>query len=287
MKPYRFTWSCLVTLVFLLSACGEKTDIANAAKPVVVATVNGEPITQGDVDFMLERMLSNQAMVQVDEVLRKKVLDSLIASKAMKLQVQSAMAPEELAQVSQSVKSYEEELFVKEYLAKNVTPEPVSLEMVQAYYDSHQQEFGAETVRDFQLLVLRDVQDEKKRDPLLAAVPPIKAMEDWRQKAKELTQKYGLQFQEGRNKSGLLDKNLEQAINKLSQGETSDVLYLDDEIYVARVTQLTQTAPKPLAEVSADIRKKLAAQQLRAAVKKASEDVLTKVEVKVMEGNSK
>ena len=287
MRPYRFIWPCVIALVFALSACGEKADVADTPKPVVLATVNGESITQADVDFMLERMLSNQAMVQVDEVLRKKVLDSLIASRAMKLQVQSAMAPEELAQVAQSVKSYEEELFVKEYLAKNVTPEPVSLEMVQAYYDSHQQEFGAEAIRDFQLLVLRDAKDEKKRDSLLAAASSIKSMADWRQKSKELTQKYGLQFQEGRNKSGLLDKSLEQAINKLGQGETSDVIYLDDGIYLARVTQVTQTAPKPLAEVSADIRKKLAAQQLRAAVKKASEDVLTKVEVKLTEAGSK
>ena len=283
MSPYRFSWLYMIALVSTLFACGEKADIADTAKPVVVATVNGEPITQADVDFMLERMLSNQAMVQVDEVLRKKVLDSLIASKAMKLQVQSAMAPEEVARVKQLIKSYEEELYVKEYLAKNVTPEPVTQEMVLAYYDSHQSEFGAETIRDFQLLVLRDVADEKKRDSVLAAVASIKLSADWRSKAKELVQKHGLQFQEGRSKSGLLDKNLEQVINRLGQGETSDVIYLDDGIYLARVIQVAQTAPKPLAEVSADIRKKLVAQQLRVAVKKASEGVLTKVEIKLVE----
>lgn len=287
MKSYRLTWLYLIALMFTLSACGEKSDVAGIAKPVVVATVNGEAITQADVDHMLERMLSNQTMAQVDEVLRKKVLDSLIASRAMKLQVQSAMAPEELAQLAQSVKSYEEELYVKEYLAKNVIPEPVTLEMVQAYYDSHKEEFGAESVRDFQLLVLRDAKDEKKRDSLLAAVASVKATTDWRSKAKELTQKYGLQFQEGRSKSGLLDKNLEQAINKLAQGETSDLVYLNEEIYLVRVTQIAETASKPLAEVSADIRKKLAAQQLRAAVKKASEDVLTQVEVKLIEASSR
>jgi hypothetical protein len=285
MRPYRFVWPLVVVFALLASACSKQAGVDDIAKPVVMATVNGEPITQADVDSMLERMLDNQAMAQVDEALRKKVLDSLVASRAMKLQVQAIMSPDELAQVALAVKSYEEELYVKEYLGKHVTPEPVTLEMVQAYYDSHSEEFGAETIKDFQLLALRDAKDEKKRDQLLAAVAVIKSTADWRAKSKELQQKYSLQFQEGRNKSGLLEQQLDQAINSLEKDATSDLIYLEDEIYLARVTNIIQSAPKPLAEVSADIRKKLAAQQLRAAVKKASEDVLKKVEVKILEPN--
>lgn len=280
MKLYRF--GLMLVVVLGVSACSQK-DSADVSTSPVMATVNGESITEADVDFMLERMLSNQSMAQVDEALRKKVLESLIASRAMKLQMQAQMTADESAALARTVKSYEEELYVKEYLSAHVTPEPVSVEMVQAYYEAHPEEFGAESVRDFQLLALRDAKDEKKRDQLLEAVAAVKSTTDWRSKSKELQQKYFLQFQEGRSKAGLLNPNLDAAISKLKANETSDLIYLDDQIYLARVTEVTQSAAKPLAEVSTDIRKKLAAQQLRAAVKKASEEVRTKVDVKIIE----
>lgn len=285
MRLNQLAWPTVILLAVLVSACSNKEPASDTPKPAVLATVNGESITEADVDFMLERMLNGQALIQVNEELRQKVLDSLIASHAMKIQAKAAMTPDELEQLARTVKNYEEELYVKAYLSKNVTPEPVSVEMVQAYYDSHSNEFGSESVKDFQLLVLRDAKDEKKRDQLLAAVAAIKSTADWRAKAKELQQKYYLQYQEGRNKAGLLDKGLEQAMGSLKQGETSGLVYVDDQIYLVRVTSVTQTAAKPLAEVSADIRRKLAAQQLRSAVKKASETVLTKVQVTRADAN--
>lgn len=269
-------------LLFGLSGCGlkEPPKELESQNSAVLAHVNDEVITQADVDFMLERMLKGQAFSQADDALRKKVLDSLISSRAMKIQMESLLSQEEKAAITLSVKAYEEELYVKEYLANHVVPEPVTLEMIQAYYDKHPEEFGGEVVRDFQLLVLGNANDQQARDKFLAAVPEIKAANDWNATKKQWEQSYALQYQEGRARPGLLDPALEQAISRLSATETSDLVYVNDQIYLAKITNVTQLTPKPLTDVSANIRKQLAAQQLRSAVKKASEDVLTKVEVK-------
>lgn len=269
-------------LLFGLSGCGlkEQPKELESQNSTVVAHVNDEVITQADVDFMLERMLKGQAFAQVDNTLRKKVLESLISSRAMKIQMQSLLSQEEKSEILRSVKAFEEELYVKEYLANHVVPEPVTLEMIQAYYDKHPEEFGGGTVRDFQLLVFSNARDQESRDKFLSAVPEIKFAQDWKATKSRWSELYALQYQEGRAQPGLLDQALEHAINSLNVTETSDLVYVNNQIYLVRINNITQLAPRPLADVSANIRKQLAAQQLRAAVKKASEDVLTKVEVK-------
>lgn len=272
-------------LLLSVSGCGLKDQQKELAsqrdQSPVVAQVGDENITQADVDYMLERMLKGQAFTQADDALRQKILDSLISSRAMKIQMESLLTPEEKKAITRSVEAYEEELYVKEYLANHVVPEPVTLEMIQAYYDKHPEEFGGEVVRDFQLLVLGNANDQQARDKFLAAVPEIKAAKDWNAAKKQWVQSYSLQYQEGRARPGLLEPALEQAISRLNAAEISDLIYVNDQIYVAKVTSVTQLTPKPLTDVSANIRKQLAAQQLRLAVKKASEEVLTKVEVKV------
>jgi hypothetical protein len=272
-------------LLLSMSGCGskdqQKEPSSERDQSPVVAQVGDENITQADMDFMLKRMLKGQALAQADEALRQKVLDSLIASRAMKIQMETSLAAEEKELITRSAKAYEEELYVKQYLADHVVPEPVTLEMVQAYYDKNPQEFGGAAVHDFQMLVFNNAKDQQARDKFLAAVPEIKATKDWLSAKNQWAPLYGIQYQEGRARPGLLEPTLEQAISRLNATEISDLIYANDQIYIVKVTNLTQLTPKPLTDVSANIRKQLAAQQLRSAVKKASEDVLTKVEVKV------
>lgn len=288
MLPIKLRATSLVlsgALLLSVSGCGSKDQqnepSSQRDQSPVVAQVGDENITQADVDFMLERMLKGQTLAQADEALRQKVLDSLIASRAMKIQMETSLGAEEKELIMRSAKAYEEELYVKQYLADHVVPEPVTLEMVQAYYDKNPQEFGGAAVHDFQMLVFNNAKDQQARDKFLAAVPEIKATKDWLSAKNQWAQLYGVQYQEGRARPGLLEPTLEQAISRLNATEISDLIYANDQIYIVKVTTLTQLTPKPLTDVSANIRKQLAAQQLRSAVKKASEDVLTKVEVKV------
>lgn len=267
----------------LLSGCDKKTNDQAVKNSTVLAVVNGDEITTADVDFMLERMLKGQASLQVDETLRKKILDSLIASRAMKQQIKSQMPADAIERITQAVRVHEEELFVNAYLQQFAIPEPVTAEMVQKYYDEHAAEFSVASAREFEILRAPVAADEKARDRLLAAIPEITAVTQWQSRAKEWQKNYNLQYQQGRSQAGLLQKELDQAINRLEPGQTSGIIYVDSELYVVRVTRVGEAIVRPLVEVSTDIRKHLAAQVLRDAVKKASDDARAKAKIEIPE----
>lgn len=270
-----------ILISILVIGCDKKADEKNTKEQAVLAIVDGDAITAADVSFMVERMLQGQGAVQVDEAFQKKILDSLIASRAMKQQVKSHLSEDEIGKITQAAKTYEEELYVKAYLQQFVIPEPVTPEMVQQYYDKHADEFGGEIIRDFEMLRLPAAIGETQRQQLLAAITEISAMPSWELKHKEWQENYGLQYQQGRSQSGLLHLALDQAISRLGKGETSDVIYIDDELYVVRVTHLSNAALKPLPEVSADIRNRLAARVLRDAVQKASDTAKEKAKIEI------
>jgi hypothetical protein len=265
----------LMAACMFLSGCGEKT--GNAV--TVLAQVGDEKITNQDVDFTIERSFDRSQLTTVDASLQQKILDSLIASHAMKQLVMADMQPEEIQKIKNLSKAYEEELYVKEYLQRHVTPAPVTAEMVQDYYNEHPEEFGAETLRDFELLKAPAQLEEAQRDLLLKKIEAIRSASNWSGSAKAWQQELKLQYQQGRNKAGLLHKTLEQKINAIAQGETSSVFYIDGELYLVRVNGLEQLPPKALSEVSDNIRKRLAPLLLRDAVKKASEEARSKVKV--------
>lgn len=277
--------SLAIFISVLLFGCDKKSDEQDeqiVKESPALAVVNGEAISAADVDFMLERMLQGQSIAQIDEALRKKILDSLIASRAMKQQVKSQLPADAITHIAQSVKVYEEELFVKAYLQQFVTPAPVTAEMVQKYYDEHAEEFSGESIREFEILRSPMIADEKLRDRLLAAIPDISSAENWQSKTKEWQKTYSLEYQQGRSQAGLFDKELDQVINRLQEGKTSDVIYINKELYLVRVTKISEPIVKPLAEVSADIRTRLAAQVLREAVKQASADARAKAKVEML-----
>jgi hypothetical protein len=272
----------MLSACVFLSGCKDKTDTSLTINSQPEASVNGEIIFTADVDFMLKRMAKDQHQVQADETFRKKILDSLITSRAMRQSVEAELSDVQRDEIKNSVKAYEEELFVKAYLQKNVVPQPVTGEMVQQYYDQHLQDFGGQTLRDFQLLRATVATNEELRNQLLQAIPQIRNATDWEQKASGWQQQYKLQFQQGRSKPGLFSTELDQILARLQKGQTSDVFYIDGELYLLRVTDVSEVAAQPLAQVSADIRKRLAAQVLRDAVKEASEIARAKAKIELL-----
>lgn len=275
--------SCMVVLLlvsFGLVACSEKQATTNdAAKSPVLARVNGAEITQADVDFSLERTFSQLDTMTIDAELKEKLLDSLIASQAMKQLVLQELSAEKLSQIQKLTKAYEEELYVKEYLQLNVSPEPVTTEMVQQYYNQHPEEFGGEVLRDFELLKAPANLKDNQRDLLLTKVSAIRTAKNWAASASQWQRELGLEFQQGRSKKGLLNPQLLRVLEELGTGTTSDVFFIDGAFHLVRVTNTQQVPAKSLAEVSGDIRKRLAPLMLKDAVKRAADEARSKVSV--------
>lgn len=267
----------------LITACG-KPEQGQAKAPVPatstpIATVNGEGITDADVDLAMQRMFSDTDRMLGDANLRSKVLESLVTSRAIKQLVLKELTPDESEKIHQQAKAYEEELLVKEYLQRHVTPEPVTSDMVQKFYQDNPARFGQETIRDFELLKAPTNLDDSRRDALLKAIPAIRAEADWSKTEKTWADQFGLQLERGSSAAGLLNNALDEALKKMKPGETSEVVSVDGQFHLLRLKAERQTPPKALSEVSADIRRQLAPLQLKKAVKQLSETARAQAKV--------
>ena len=245
-----------------------------------LATVNDEKITQADVDFMIQRTFSGAEQFFVDEQAQRKVLESLIATRAMKQSMLAELPANELRAIELKANAYQEELYVKAYLVEHATPQPVSTAMVENYYHANQQEFGGGEVKTFEMLRAQSQPDEAQRDAILSAFNQAKSAPDWEQFSASISQSLNLTYSESIMRPGLLDSALESALQGLAKGQISQVVLVSGVPHILRVRDISTLSAKPLASVSADIRKKLAAQQLRKAIKKASDDVIQTANIK-------
>lgn len=273
-------------LIFLsigLTGCDQKQERQDTAQSsLVLAKVNGEEITEDDLLFSIERTFSQADMFNFDESLRQKVLDSLIASRAMKQLALQELSEDQLQKIANLTRVYQEELYVKEYLQAHVTPTPVTPEMINEYYEKHPEEFGSLDIRDYEMLVAPANISDAMRDDLLGSIPEIRQTTNWSSSAAKWDERWGLRHQKARVTEGLLNKVLEQQVNALDKGNTSNVFYIDGQLHLVRVTNLVKTPPKSLAEVSGDIRQRLAPIMLREAVKNASQEAREKVQVEII-----
>lgn len=283
MKQSTRTKIGILLLLASLVACSDSSDdqvpqARNAIQDAVLATVNGDTITQNDVDFLLARTFSNAAQFSSDEVLQAKILKSLVAAKAMQQAMQKVLSVDAQTALANKVKAYQEELYVKEYLLKHATPEPVSTLMVKNYYQNHLQEFGGIQQRKFEMLKASRKPSEQQRDALLAQISSIKQNQDWAKFVN--TSKLKLSYQTSTMQPGLLEKPLEDELLRLAKGQSSDVVLFKGIPHVVRVIEITQLTARPLSAVSADIRKKLATFKLKKAVKEASDAAINQAEVR-------
>lgn len=274
------TGLAIATILLLFVGCSDRSyDHEPELRPGVLATVNGDAITEQDVEHTLARTFSQESVAAGSDVLRDKLLDSLIASRAMKQLVLQEMEASEIESIQAKVRAYEEELYVQSYLERHIVPRPVTGEMVRAYYEQHPEQFGSETIRRFELLLAPANLDEQREAALLADVPGIRAHSNWSERHTQWSQEYGLQLQQGRSRPGLLHSALDRALEQLEEGETSPVVYIDGQLHLIRLIDIQHTPPKALAEVRDEIRQKLAPLHLREAVKEASDHARAQAQV--------
>jgi len=289
----------ILALGFALLACERTNDVtkpevgtetASGQRSItddspVLATVNGEGISQADVKFMIARTFSSADSLLANKEINDKVLDSLIASKAMSQKIKQEMSAEQLTDIQRKVNAFREELFVREYLMRSVVPTPVTQEMVSEYYQGHPEKFGGTTLKVFEQLKASRKLTESERDHFLADQQSISTSSDWQQIAAQSQDKYPLNYQKASAVPGLLDPKLDAVIKNLSLGNTSGTIFIDELPMVFRVLEEKQIPAQPLHEVSAGIRKSLAPIQMRQAVKQVTDELLKEVHVEKMDSS--
>ena len=152
--------------------------------------------------------------------------------------------------------------------------------MVRAYYEEHPARFGARTIRSYEILSGNRKLDVAERDALLEELKGAAAMTDWEQWAHTLQGRgYPVSWRRGQVDEKLLQPQLRELMRPLKKGQFSPVSFVDGRVTIVRIVDEKHTPPRPLTEVSAEIRKILLPVQLKKAVKQASEQVLQTVEV--------
>ena len=286
----------ILSMLASLAACQQQQDTpeTDAVEPIntsaattaappslpssdVLATVNGENITEQDVEFMIGRTFSSSDRLFDSQQFREKVLQSLIASKAMRQSITKELSTDEQQELQQKIVAYSEELYVKEYLTQHATPDPVTTAMVTDYYEKNLEQFGGGELKSIEILKANNKITETEREQLLTALPAIRQAIDWQKYAQSATLR--LSYLRSKVQPKLLEPALEIAAKKLSQGDASDIIFIDSIPHIIRVVAIDKIPAKPLSAVSASIRKKLAALQLKKAVKKASEFAIANAKV--------
>ncbi|WP_337058958.1 peptidyl-prolyl cis-trans isomerase [Pseudomonas sp. USHLN015] len=282
----RVEWplGCLLAAA-LLAGCRDD-DGAEALAQVSVepsatlVTVDDSPITRAQLELTVERTLGESAPLFANDEVERKILDSLVASRAMALLAERELDAGERAQLDLKAQAYREELLVRHYLEQHATPEPVTSEQVADYYQRHPEEFGGGVEKSFEIIASDQALEEPQRAELIALLSGAEAKaRDWqKQVAAWRAAGKPLEYRSNRIKPELLEQPLRGLVESTEVGSIAP-LHADGQLLLVRVTGEERLPARPLSDVSGEIREKLAPQSLKQAVKRLSEEATRQVKV--------
>jgi predicted small lipoprotein YifL len=279
--------SMALILTASLCACGGKGQGTAAKLPgddKVLATVNGSAVSAYDLEQAVRTSLGPAAAGMLDATGKKSVLESLVAARAIAQVQQKALSPLDRAALDKQTAAYREQLLVKLYLAKNTAGEPVSQQMVEDYYRKHPEQFGAKTVKQYEAIAGSSALSDADRDKLLAALKGADQQKNWSAWSAKLKQKgLAVAYTSGNADPAILTADLRGQLDTLKAGDPANLSFAGSRVRLVRVTAQKKIAPRPLNEVSAQIRKMLLPVQLKKAVKQAADQVLATAKVQYKE----
>lgn len=277
-----------IALTIIVSGCfkGEEKQIENAAindKSPTIAKVNDWPVSQSELDYAIERTLGNQAAYLMTEALNQKILKSLIASKAIAKASLQELSEDKKKLVELQTAAYREELLVKLYLEEHVTPEPVTTDMVKKYYHEHQASFSDGVVKAFEMLKIRP---SELSDNISEKVAKLKLQKNWQQLASQLKNDnpdWLVDYKKAVLADTLLKEPVKSLLVGLQPGESAPLHISGDQFLLLKLIENEPLPVKPLAEVSASIRKQLAPLQLKEAISSISNQLVEEADVEIFQ----
>lgn len=282
-------FSAFTMLMLVLTACdpasikkqaapGEPSGVQNNFR--ILAEVNGTPIYQEDLDEAVRRSLGSISQDALNGEVTKKVLESLIGQRALAQAAEKEATQDELAEAERQVRAYREELLVKLYLQKHVVPEPVSATMVEDYYKSHPEEFAGVVRLDFEYISTTRELSEEQRSGFYKSIEKATYDADWGNLASGLMSVgIPVEYKSSSMNLDLIEEPLRALLSMSTDKTVTPVKQLNRRYYIAKLHARSQSQIKPLAEVSNEIRQKLAPAQMRTQVKKALDDVVSRASI--------
>ncbi len=274
----------LLSLMFFFTGCAKEEKKGQNKAGDILAMVNNSPITSGDFEYMAKRTYGKDYIKALDKKSRKTLLESLVFARAIAQEAQAELTEQEKAIIESKTKAFREELLIQRYLAKNIQPQPVSDEMIKQYYQSHLEEFGKKNIHQYEIIMTKSKIKSGQRKRMLSALDNAKSHKNWDKWSKTLLDKgFPISFTSGSFKKGRLDKSLSKLILSLDAGEVSSPAFINERLYIVKITNIERVQPRPLKEVSSSIKRKLAPLAVKKALKQAKEQVLKKAKISYMD----
>ena len=222
-------------------------------------------ITKNQLDYTMTRLLPENLDNDVKEKLSGKVLSSLIDSRLMASIEEAKLDEQERQLMNLKTEAYREELLVKKYITENITPQPMTQESIHQYYSGHLKDFGEKIEKTYEIIQSKTLLKETERAELLTKLSSISVIDDWVSWL-ENNKNLSLSYRKITSPVGLLEEPLRGLIEATGVGETSPLLN-EKVLTVVRVEKNNKIPAKPFEQVSRKIRRMLAPQSLRSAIK--------------------
>ncbi len=275
----NFKYSTIGLCLLTLMACNSNTNEQNSSSQIAqtpddpaLVTVNGQVITQKDLDIATLRLVGAARMAQLDAAASKKILESLVMSRVISSAAEAELSDNQKDRIARQVRDYREEILVKQYLRDHVEAAPITQAMVTAHYEKFPERYGAEIIHEFQLISASSKPEGTARQNMLKALTQVKDSKNWAAFVTKIKAQGVVVFlKQGRSNEKLLHKQLQLTLASLKVNETSRPFLIDGVPHVVRITKEITEQPRPLNEVSAQIRKALLPGQLKIAVKQVAD----------------
>ncbi|MDX1472752.1 MAG: peptidyl-prolyl cis-trans isomerase [Reinekea sp.] len=275
MTKRKSPWLVLPLFALLVTGCDRKENtpeipVETAIEPAW-AVVNGSNLTEAELDYAVDRFFGGQF---VDARAVQKIRESLIASRALAQNAESTLDEDILSEIEIAVQAYREERLIAAYIENTTSPEPVTAQMVEAYYQSHLDEFGAATIKRLVVLEANVGSAKRSQIEVSQALAKLGQSENWESLVlPDYVRTYQL------NSAASMPVKMKAVLQDINVGGKSAQIVDGEKIYLFRVVAEDQVPPKPLSEVSAGIRQRLAATQLSKTVKALSERVVSESDI--------
>jgi hypothetical protein len=282
-RPTTIALMLLSALAF--TACSKSKPGVPAKELVVVARVNGTPITEFEVEQAAKRSLGALAVESVQRAARDKLLESAIQSRAIALAADRELTADERFSLDKEAAIYREQLLVRHYIDRHHPAEPVTAQMVSEYYQAHPERFGGGTENQYELVGASRTPSPDERSKFVTKLRDPGSRTDWKAWAKDIADR-GLPavYSTGLMGDSVLHPKLRELLSGLEPNKPSAVVFVDGRPYVARVTGKQAKTPRPLEEVRASIVRTLTPVQLSAAVETTAAEVMKTTKVEIING---
>jgi hypothetical protein len=265
-------------LLLLIVSCNRGCG-ADEPEARTLATVDGTPITEAELQLALEETLGPKAS-EASSAARRKVLESLVATRAIALVARKELSAVDLAEIERKAESYRDDQLVRQYLDKHAPVPPVSDAMVEAYYREHLDQLGGHAVHSYELIASEHEAKGASRAALITALAKAERETDWRKVASDLTKAgHAVRYESGQLPAANVDQQVATVIEALESGQASKPFFVGERVHLARLLGAHDKSARPIAEVAPMIQRTLRSRLLQEAVKKAGDKAVQAAEI--------